>query len=394
MSRPVGLLLNPRLPEDSRRVHEQAWHLLRETIRQKAGAGAIGVLTSGSTGTVEPSQAVGHITVLSQAALEASAASVNRFFRFSSDTVWGLMLPLFHVGGYSIVVRSDLSGAKVAHFQKPWSAKEAVLFLRENNVSAVSIVPTQLFDLVEAGLEVPSSVQTVIVGGGRLESGLRNRARQLGWPVYESYGMTETCSQIAASENFLEGNGPTDRLKALGHFDLKSEPLTHRLLVKGPALFSGKIEVSVHGAKWTEPQLDSDGFFPTSDRVQLSLENGETYLEFLGRTVDVVKVLGENVDVAKIRRAISDLKLGHDAWMMDVIALANVRRENELVLVLETKDELLNDSQQQTILRKVQAELRVRLLPVEVPTTVRTVKEFPRSELGKVQYPKLISALT
>jgi O-succinylbenzoic acid--CoA ligase len=354
-------------------------------ISDSAGTDAIGILSSGSTsvGSFES------VTVLSQAALEASAAAVNRYFHFNSKTKWALMLPTFHVGGYMIQLRAALSGSEVFRFHGDWNAQAATTFLTDKKVSVVSLVPTQVFDLVSFRLQAPSSLQTVIVGGGRLDAGLRQQAIELGWPVFESYGMTETCSQIAASEN-----SQSSRMRSLGHFQLRTDPDTTELLVKGPALFSGKLQINGEDTFWRPVETDVDGFFRTSDRVQLFTENGASYLSFLGRTVDVVKVLGENVDLAKVRSALGSVDSPTGATAMDVIAIANQRREHELVLVLEAPEMEFESEALLQILRKVQSRLRESLLPTEVPTAIKAVSRFPRSELGKILYPKLLAELS
>lgn len=380
-----GLLLNPRLPEARKLKIVAAWNSKLSEISSAAGTDSIGLLTSGST----TNGAIDRVTVLSQSALEASAAAVNRHFHFNSNTRWALMLPTFHVGGYMIGVRAEISGAEVFSFQGEWNAHAALHFLSGKKISAVSLVPAQVFDLVSARVNAPTSLQTVIVGGGRLDAGLRQRAVELGWPVFESYGMTETCSQVAASES-----ASSVRLKSLGHFQLKVDPDSNELLVSGPALFSGKLHINDEDVQWVPAETDAEGFYRTSDRVQLFIENGETYLSVLGRTVDVVKVLGENVDLAKVRSALAPIEPSIGVNNMEVVAIANPRREHELVLVLESLKTDFDAESLQLILRKVQARLRESLLPVEVPTVIKVVPHFPRSELGKVLYSNLLAELS
>jgi O-succinylbenzoic acid--CoA ligase len=384
-NRVTGLLLNPRLPESRRLKIEAAWKTKLTAIESSAGADAIGILTSGSTST----GSVESVTVLSRSALEASAVAVNRHFHFNSKTRWALMLPMFHVGGYMIPLRAALIGAEVFPLKSEWNAETATAFLADKKVSVVSLVPAQVFDLVSSQLRAPSSLQTVIVGGGRLDSGLRQQALALGWPVFESYGMTETCSQIAASES-----AQSSRMKSLGHFQLRVDPETNELLVKGPALFSGKLQIDGENVVWQPAETEGEGFYRTTDRVQLFTENSAIYLSFLGRTIDVVKVLGENVDLAKVRAVLGSIDLPSGVTSMEIVAIANQRREHELVLVLEVPEVEFDADHVLKVLRKVQSRLRESLLPVEVPTAIRSVARFPRSELGKTLYQKLLAELS
>lgn len=317
------------------------------------GAQSVGITsghffqTSGSTGGPK-------WVHLSQAAIEASARAVNEKLGCDSNDVWGLALPTHHVGGAMIGERARLSGSGVKRFEGKWDAGGFVEFVERKGVTLTSLVPTQLHDLVQAGMKAPDSLRAVIVGGGALDGNLEQPARELAWPVYVTYGMTETASQVALGREELE---------ILPHFECRVEE-SGRLWLKGKALFSSYLSQDEDGRWQKECPIDSDGWFRTNDRAELASGS----LRISGRSDDVVKVLGELVDIAAIERATG----------LIVIALPDDRKGHRLVacgedaVLLETAVEQWNSG--------CQGYERLEGQVVDI---------IPRSLLGKVQRGKL-----
>lgn len=146
--------------------------------------------TSGSTGAPK-------WVALSRHALQVSAQAVNAHLEVAGDACWGLALPLHHVGGFGVMARANQAGCGLAAFTQRWQAADFANWLEQQGVTHSALVPTQVHDLVAAGLSAPNSLRAVVVGGGQLAPSLGQAARDLGWPVLASYGMTEAGSQIA-----------------------------------------------------------------------------------------------------------------------------------------------------------------------------------------------------
>ena len=188
----AGLLLNPRL--DPARAAELA--------RWKASAPDLAdhfwIATSGSSGRPK-------LVALSREALLASAEAVNRHLESGPSDVWVNVLPLFHVGGLSILARAERSGARVAgnldtSALPPWDPREFLDLLEREKATLTSLVPTQVHDLAARELRPPASLRAVLVGGARLTRDLYQAARGLGWPLLPTYGSTELASQAATAE--------------------------------------------------------------------------------------------------------------------------------------------------------------------------------------------------
>ena len=372
-----GLLLNPRAPAMLTDLQKKAWDQFAAED-SATFSDAIGISTSGST-----SGGLGSIIVLKMSALETSAQAVNRRLRASSQDVWGLALPLFHVGGYSIPIRAKLSGSKVASFEGEWGALKFHRWLEAEGVTLLSLVPTQVFDLVEAGLRSPSSLRAIVVGGGRLSEELHVKAHALGWPVLQSYGMTECCSQIATAP--VESDGRL--LEVLDHVEVRTDE-TSVLSIRSRALLSARIVFDSDRAPRLEKPVDADGWFKTADRVSIlrlgGSDGARDILQVLGRDGETVKVMGELVDLARVR-ALAEATVIRDERFKElrnrvwVLAVPEARRENEIVLVVERPEDRVNPLEKDLL-----ESLGEQLAPFEKPTRIFGTRQIPRSSLGKV----------
>jgi O-succinylbenzoic acid--CoA ligase len=321
--------------------------------------------TSGSTGTPK-------WIALSKSALLLSAACVNRHLQVGENSRWGLALPLHHVGGFGVAARSFEAACGMSIFPKRWDATAFHAWLAEKRITHTSLVPTQMHDLVVAGLRAPSFLKAIVVGGGRLVESQGAAARALGWPVLASYGMTEACSQIATqSPDLLDMPYQTGSIPVLGIWNVRSGE-DGILEISGPALFSGALVRS--GGRWNYAVRSSD-WHRTSDRVEIT---GRT-LSPLGRADALAKVLGELVDPEEIERELMGFS---DGMLLPgtfaVVAVPDERTEHRLLPVFEKtidRNLVLN------VLTRYQSHaLGYRRL--QPPLFAETI---PRNELGKIQ---------
>jgi O-succinylbenzoic acid--CoA ligase len=334
-----------------------------------APPGQVWFATSGSSGPPK-------WLALAKSGLLVSAAAVNAHLKVTADSCWGLALPLHHVGGFGVVARAFEAGCGLSRFEGRWAAAAFREWLEATCVTHTSLVPTQVHDLVAAGLGAPPLLRVIVVGGGHLDPATGRAARALGWPVLASYGMTEASSQIA-----------TQPLAALEH-PYQSAPLAvlpiwrtrvardGRLSIAGPALFSGALVAAAGGWRY-HPR--SGDWHATADRVALA----DGQLTPLGRLDSLVKVLGELVDPATIEAEL--LALGRGAVPAGAVAVAAVpdeRAGHRLVPVVEAgvspdviAEVLAAYHRQAPGFRRLQAVVRVAGLP--------------RSPLGKLRRAEL-----
>lgn len=341
MSGESHVLLNPRMPAE-----EQA--RLRSFVTGLPGH--IWLATSGTTGALK-------LTALSKEAMLASAAAVNRHLGATAGDMWCSVLPSFHVGGLGILARAFLSGARVVRM--PWNARA---FASEGEMTLASLVPAQVSDLVGLRLRSPAKLRAVVVGGGALPDALYRDARALGWPLLPSYGMTETCSQVATATL------ASPELVLLDHVEARTD-LDGRLAFRGASLLTG------YGTEHGLIDPKAGGWFFTED---LGMLDGGI-LRVQGRRGDFVKIGGESVDLARLDAILASIAGEHAA----VIAVPDARLGQVIHLAADASVDA----------ERVASAFNAGVHPFERARAVHRVVRIPRSPLGKLLRQELFQAI-
>ncbi len=369
-SREFDLRLNPLLPND--------WEGLESYLSKlEALAGHVIFATSGSSG--EPK-----LICLSRDALLASARIVNAHFSATPEDRWLCALPTFHVGGFGIWARAYASGANVQAYEGKWRAERFREQCEQSGTTLTSLVPVQVYDLVDKAQPCPETLRAVIVGGGQLATELGRRARDLGWPVLQSYGMTETASQVATQ-------AMADLEKAFVH-----EPIAllegwrarlsgdDRLELSGPGLFSGLIRKVKGEWRYEEARIsieDGEPWYSTEDLGAVETREGRQELKVQGRRGRVLKILGELVSMDRLEEVLQEVA-ALDAQRVTLHAAPHPRNGHEVVLVAEpTVDE-------ERVERFIES-FNLQVAPFERITRWVQIDQIPRGALGKVQRPQL-----
>jgi O-succinylbenzoic acid--CoA ligase len=150
---------------------------------------AVVMHTSGSTGAPAPVE-------LTYRNLWWSAAGSAVALGLDPQEQWLCCLPVAHVGGLSILVRSAIY-ATTAIVQARFDTDEVLAALTgEEGPTMVSLVPTMLGRLLDAGLERPPALRHALLGGAPAPDGLLARAQRAGVAVAPTWGMTEAASQV------------------------------------------------------------------------------------------------------------------------------------------------------------------------------------------------------
>jgi len=331
---------------------------------QDALRGHVLFQTSGSSG-------VPKWIALSKNALLLSAMAVNRHLEVEPEDVWGLALPLRHVGGFGVAARAFEAACRLAIYPGKWNAGAFASWVERERVTLTSLVPTQVYDLVTAELRCPDSLRAVVVGGGRLDEALGQQARDLGWPVLASYGMTESGSQIATqSLEQLALPYESFPLPVLPLWQVKADE-EERLSISGPALFSG--QVTGEAGVWNYEPREGE-WHRSDDRGQVD----ESGITILGRADSLLKILGELVAPQQIERDLVEAGGPFPEGSFAVAAVPANRAGHVLVPVFSGTVDRAQVEAAVEAYNAVAPGFR-RLLP---PMFVETL---PRSELGKIR---------
>jgi O-succinylbenzoic acid--CoA ligase len=258
---------------------------------------------------------------------------------------WLCAMPLAHVGGLSILIRSAVYATTVVlHERFEIEAVLAELMNPERRITMVSLVPTMLARLLDAGLERPPMLRWALLGGGPIPATLLARAEQAGVPVAPTYGMTEACSQIA----------------------------TFGVPLHGVDLLTERGEIKVRGPIVAPGELGEDGWLHTGDLGAFD-ERGR--LTIIGRKADTIISGGENVSPAEVESVLLEHPSVADAavfgrtdaeWGEAVVA----------AVVLRDGEPLDADA--------LRAHCQQRLARFKVPKAFERVERLPRTESGKL----------
>lgn len=355
-------------PLDATAVSEAEF--IREWVMDQPGLSVHMLFrTSGSSGK-------GKWVALSKTALLESAQAVNDFLKVTAEDRWLQTLPLFHVGGMGIAARGYVAGCDVIGGLEKWDAVRCSQLLAREKITLTSLVPAQMADLISLGVSAPESLRAVVIGGGRLDATLYQNARDHGWPVQESYGMTETCSQVATA---LPGERD---LCVLPLWDV-TEHADGCLQVRGNAMFTGYVGCGENGCFIEDPK--DDAWFVTHDR---GVVVGD-HLIIHGRSDRCVKILGELVDLSEVEQEIQEVikKMERPYQELAVMAVAppeagvhmETRRGTLLIACVE-QNENLSD-----VLEKYNADCH----PLHRIKGVALLDSLPRTGIGKISYPEL-----
>ncbi|RPJ45023.1 MAG: hypothetical protein EHM19_05920 [Candidatus Latescibacterota bacterium] len=289
------------------------WELAREPVPDD-GRPLVILYTSGTGGRPKG-------VVLSRAAFVASAAASAANLGWEDGDLWAIALPLGHVGGFSIVTRCLLARRPVL-LAAPFDAASLARAIDERRVTLLSLVPAMVRRLLDhdPSWGPPRALRAVLVGGGPLSEALLEEALARGLRLLPSYGLTETCSQIAAWPYGTRPTAPIARALAAAELRIREG----RILVRGPMLLTSYFPQGAHPCPFIE-----DGWLETSDFGEID-ESG--FLRVLGRADELLVTGGENVSPFEIEaeierfpgvRAACVFGVREDPWG-DVIAVAIV----------------------------------------------------------------------
>lgn len=267
--------------------------------------------------------------------LLAAAEAANKHLEATSRDLWLNVLPTYHVGGLAIHARALLVGAKVVEPKwTSWNPKEFVASIERNRASLTSLVPTQVFDLVKTNLPSPRGLRAVVVGGGALPAPLYKRARQLGWPVLPSYGLTECGSQVATASLASLRETEYPLFRPLCHVELRLK--SGLLQIRSEAICEWVSTLDTEDSFTLENPAPS-GWLTTEDCVDIF----PTGLRMIARRGDLVKILGVLVNVSDVEMRIQEWAGKNKlSGTVAILATPDERREHQLILVTDSQKSL------------------------------------------------------
>lgn len=305
----------------------------------------------------------------------ASSLATQKNMSVTSKDIWACAVPLFHISGLSIVIRQLVLGCSVYLLEKFDATKMTDLF-KTGQATISSVVNVMLKQLLA---EYPTTgyhqqFKCMLVGGGPVSKEMLQACFDRKIPVIQSFGMTETCSQVVA----LSYN---DALRKIGSSGLPLDGI--KLTIRqgerlcqpfeiGEILLSGEnISLSYLNQEPQNPSYWSkDGYFRTGD---LGYLDEEGYLYVVSRLSELIISGGENIYPAEIEHCIESIS---EVKEVAVVGEADDEWGEVPVAYLVLKSQL--------DVQKIDEVCQQSLAKYKCPKRYYVIEQLPRTASGKV----------
>ncbi|NNE01535.1 MAG: AMP-binding protein [Eudoraea sp.] len=328
-------------------LFEVAYSLIKEGQPYEIGLGdflmdwisptdTIRVRTSGSTGAPKD-------LVLQKQAMVNSALATGSYFGIKEGDSALLCLPGHFIAGRMMFIRAIVLGLELDHVAPTSSPLDYI----EKDYDFCGMVPLQL----EKSLPKLGGMKTLLVGGAPLSDELRNKAQNVETRIFETYGMTETCTHVAARpvNNLTEVHQNTVvPFKTLPNITVTKDD-RDCLVINAPDLLSPPVV--------------------TNDIVELA---SETEFKWLGRFDNIINSGGIKLVPEQIEHKIANSIESR----FFVAGIPDDKLGQKLVLVLES------DNQPEGLINKLKGIKNLEKF--EVPKEILTIPKFKESAGGKV----------
>lgn len=334
------------------------------------------IFTSGTTGRPKGAQ----ITFGNH--FWSAAASSWRMGVLPEDR-WLLTLPLYHVGGLSIVFRSALYGTAIV-LHDGFEVARAWAALETHKITLVSLVPTMLYRLLEARPDTPfpPSVRIVLLGGAAASLDLVARCTALNIPIATTYGLTEAASQVATMlpedvRRKPDSVGKPLMFTSVRIADEQGNTLPSgehgEIVVRGPTVMQGYYD---------EPQNNTlrNGELYTGDMGYLD-DDGDLWV--VQRRSDLIISGGENIYPAEVENVLRQHPAVADVC---VIGLSSETWGQQVAAAVVFK------SSASATIEELDTFCRQRLAGYKCPRKYVFVTELPQTASGKVSRRQVIAA--
>lgn len=294
---------------------------------------------------------------------------------------WLATLPLFHVGGLSILLRSVIYGMSVYLFEQ-YHREEVHRALMEENITIASLVTLMLRDLIDLLKEkkYPDTLRCLLLGGGSIPETTLQQVKEKQLPVFQSYGMTETSSQIVtlSAKHALTKLGSAGKplLPAQLKIECSDEESIGEILVKGPMVINGY-------ANREAENKDSflDGWFKTGD---LGYLDEEGFLYVVDRRSDLIISGGENIYPTEIE---NKLLMIDGIIEAAVVGMVDERWGETPIAFIVTDNHDID-------VNGIKKELSSTLASYKLPKQIHQIHTLPKTASNKVRRHKLVELLT
>lgn len=292
----------------------------------------------------------------------------------SEQDNWLMVLPLFHVSGLSILMRSLYNGTAMT-IMESYDEEQVLQCIHDGRINMMSLVPTILKNLEPRIIH--HQLRVILLGGEFIPRPLVDAcvAKQL--PIYKTYGMTETFSQsvtmpVLSNLNKLDSVGkPLPGMTV--HIVNPDVDGVGEIHLNGPMVMRGYINREpIHGDFNTDDMgyVDEDGF-----------------LYILNRRTDLIISGGENIYPKEIEDTVYAMQ-GVKECAVIPVADTKWGQVPALFVAFDDIDALGTD-----LKMIVRDYISSKLAKYKVPKYITIMDALPRNGTGKIMRKSLAAHL-
>lgn len=308
---------------------------------------------------------------------QISALSSVLNIGLAETDVWLCAVPIFHISGFSILVRSLLYGNAVKLYER-FDEEKATNDIVSGNVSHMSVVAVMLERILNklesSNQKASPKFKVMLLGGGPAPKAYIERAQKLGLPILQTYGMTETSSQTAtlSNEDALRKIGSVG--KPLFFYQVKILNST-KPFEEGEILIRGEHVTPGYVGRFKDKCSTEDGWLHTGD---IGYFDDEGYLYVIDRRSDLIISGGENIYPAEVE----NILLSHPKIVeAGVCGIEDETWGQVPIAFVIAKDPISEEEIKEYCLQK--------LAKYKVPKQIHFVEKLPRNASNKLLRRKL-----
>ncbi|WP_332649510.1 o-succinylbenzoate--CoA ligase [Lysinibacillus sp. 54212] len=307
----------------------------------------------------------------------ASAVSSALNLGLSEEDSWLCCVPIFHISGFSILVRSLLYGMTVRLYEN-FDVEACTHEIVEGTVTKMSVVAVTLqrilTEMEARNLKAHPRFSTMLVGGGPVPVDYLKRAAKLSLNVAQTYGMTETSSQTAtlSNEDALRKIGSAGKPLFFNRIKIDNGTSCHtegEILIRGPHVTPGYI------GRFRDKSSTVDGWLKTGD---IGYIDEEGYLYVIDRRSDLIISGGENIYPAEIENVL----MAHPSIKEAGVCGIEDESWGQVPAAFIVRKEAITEPE-------IMSYCRNQLASYKLPKRIKFVDELPRNASNKLLRRKL-----
>ncbi|MFR1898619.1 MAG: o-succinylbenzoate--CoA ligase [Veillonella atypica] len=292
----------------------------------------------------------------------------------SEQDNWLMVLPLFHVSGLSILMRSLYNGTAMT-IMESYHEEQVLQCIHDGRINMMSLVPTILKNLEPRIIH--HQLRVILLGGEFIPRPLVDACVEKQLPIYKTYGMTETFSQSVTMPVLLN----------LNKLDSVGKPLPGMTVhIVNPDV-DGVGEIHLNGPMVMRGYINREpihGDFNTDDMGYVD-EDGFLYI--LNRRTDLIISGGENIYPKEIEDTVYAMQ-GVKECAVIPVADTKWGQVPALFVAFDDIDALGTD-----LKMIVRDYISSKLAKYKVPKYITIMDALPRNGTGKIMRKSLASHL-